>query len=271
MYKLCATFLSNSPAQRSLARQSAKSYSASLRAGPALCRLATCLAIPAFAQTLPPTATNSSPIKIEGAQGCCAPGAFEASVLAELDRQVDAQKNALIALRAKYSEDHPDVETAKLNLAILQAKRDALARTNAEIANRRVAALLDPDLLARGTAGSANRAAQPAAHETLFDFSKSQTITGSITQLNLVNPYSVVTVDASGVLTTVFLASANALATAGWVQGALKRGDRITVTGAPARGGSNILQATEVSSNGMRLSSRPAVVMSRDAVGAYEK
>jgi hypothetical protein len=229
------------------------------------------LAIQAFAQTPAPTATNLSPIKVEGAETHGTFGAFEASVLAGLDRQVDAQKDTLAALRAKYSEDNPEVQTAKLNLAILQARRDALARKNADIANMRVAAILDPGLLTRGTSASPNRGAQPAAHEALFDFSKSQTITGTITQLNLVNPYSVVTVNVSGALTNVFLASANALAAAGWSRGTVKLGDQITVTGAPARGGSNILQATEASSNGKPLFSRPAVELSPDAVGAYEK
>src|SRR5580692_11413322 len=98
------------------------------------------LTIRAFAQT--PAPTPADRIRIEGADASNAPfGAFEASVLAGLDRQVDAQKNTLAALRAKYNEDYPDVETAKLNLAILQARRDALARTNAEIANMRVAVL----------------------------------------------------------------------------------------------------------------------------------
>jgi hypothetical protein len=194
-------------------------------------------------------------------------GAFEASVLAGLDSQVDAQVKTLAALRAKYNDDYPDVETAKLNLAVLQAKRDALARKNADIANTRVAVLLDPGLLTRGPAS----ATQPAAHEALFDFSKSQTITGTITQLNFVNPYSVLTVNVSGALTNVFLASANALAAGGWSRGAVKPGDPITVTGAPARGGSNILQATEVSSNGKPLFSRPGVELSRAAAAAYEK
>ena len=230
--------------------------------------LAGLLTASAFAQT--PTPSDRSPIKIEGV-GTLTPGAFEASVLAELDRQVDAQKSTLIALRAKYSEDYPGVETAKLNLAILQARRDALARTNADIANTRVAALLDPGMLARGGPAGPNPGAQPAAHEALFDFSKSQTITGTVGQFNLVNPYSVLTVNVSGVLTNVFLASANALAAAGWIRGAVKLGDPITVTGAPARGGSNILQATDVSSRGKPLFSRPAVELSRDAVQAYEK
>jgi hypothetical protein len=134
-------------------------------------------AIRAFAQTPAP---NAAPIRIEGADASNAPfGAFEASVLAGLDRQVSAQANTLAALRAKYSEDNSEVETAKLNLAILQARRDALARKNADIANTRVAVLLDPGLLTRGTSASLNRGAQPAPHEALFDFSKSQTITGT--------------------------------------------------------------------------------------------
>jgi hypothetical protein len=54
----------------------------------------------------------------------------------------------------------------------------------------RVAALLDPSLFTRGTNDSVNRAAQPAAHEALFDFSKSETVTGTITQLNLSNSSS---------------------------------------------------------------------------------
>ncbi len=228
--------------------------------------LAAVFTMRAVAQTPAPV----NPIKIEGAQPSGIDG-FEASVLAGFDRRVDAQKTTLAALRAQHNEDYPDVQTAKLNLAILQAQRDALARMNADRANIRVAALLDPGLFTRGAVNSPNRAAEPAAHETLFDFSKSQTITGTITILTFVRPYSVVTVDVSGVLTNVFLASTNALAAAGWSQGAVKRGDPITITGAPARGGSNILQATEVSSNGKPLFSRPAVELSRDAVRAYEK
>ncbi len=226
------------------------------------------LAIRAFAQT---PASNATPIRIEGAGTVSTFGAFEASVLAGLDRQVAAQIDTLVALRAKYNDDNPEVETAKLSLAILQAGRDALARKNADIANTRVAVLLDPGLLTRGTTASPNRGAQPAAHEALFDFSKSQTITGTITVLTLVNPYSLLTVNVSGAMTKVFLASANALAAGGWIRGTVKPGDQITVTGAPARGGSNILQATEASSNGKPLFSRPAVELSRDAVAAYEK
>jgi hypothetical protein len=71
------------------------------------------LAMQAFAQTPAPTGTQTFGTF----------GAFEASVLAGLDSQVHAQANTLAALRAKYNEDYPDVETAKLNLAILQARR----------------------------------------------------------------------------------------------------------------------------------------------------
>ncbi len=67
-----------------------------------------------------------------------------------------------------------------------------------------------------------------------------------------------------------FLASSNALAAAGWSRGTVKLGDQV-IPGAPARGGSNIPQATEASSNGKRFFSRPAVELSQDAVGAYEK
>jgi len=173
--------------------------------------LAALLAIGAFGQTPGPYATVRAHIRIEGGEVHGTFGSFEASVLAGLDRQVIDQENILIALRAKYNEDYPDVQTAKLNLAILQAGRDKVARTNADIANMRVAALLDPGMLTRGTGDSSNRAVQPAAHETLF------------------------------------------------------------VIGAPARGGSNILQATEASSNGKPLFSRPAAELSLDAVAAYEK
>jgi len=232
--------------------------------------LGTLLAVRTFAQT-PAPAAGLAPVKVEGAETVGTFGAFEASVLAELDRQVGAQISTLAALRAKYNEDYPDVETAKLNLAILQAKRDALARKNADIANMRVAALLDPGLLARGASDSVNRASQPAAHEALFDFGKSRTITGTITQLNLVNPYSVLIVNVAGVPTNVFLASANALAAGGWSRGTVKLGDQVTVTGSPARGGSNTLQATGVSFNGKPIFIRPAVELRQRAVEAYEK
>ena len=198
--------------------------------------LAALFTIGGFAQT--PAA-----IRVEGAEAHGTLGAFEASVLAGLDSKVDAQKNTLAALRTQYKEDYPDVQTAKLNLAILQAQRDKLARMNADIANMRIAALLDPATMNR--ANSANRATEPAPHEALFDFSKSQTITGTISVLTLVSPYSVVTVDVAGVPTNVFLASTNALAKGGWSTGMVKRGDPITVKGAPARGGANILQALD--------------------------
>jgi hypothetical protein len=54
--------------------------------------LAALLTIRALAQTPAPTAADRSPIKVEGAETGTF-GAFEASVLAGLDRQVDAQKN----------------------------------------------------------------------------------------------------------------------------------------------------------------------------------
>jgi len=192
-------------------------------------------------------------------------GAFEASVLAGLDRQVDAQKETLAALRARLSENHPEVEAAMLNLALLQAKRDALAMTNAEIANRRVAVMLDPGLL------TGSRADQPAAHDSLFDFSKSEVVTGTITQLNFSSPYSVLTVNVSGVLRNVFLASTNALAAAGWNRGTVRIGDQISVAGSPARARANILQATQVSAGGRTLFSRPDAELTREAAGVYEK
>ena len=230
--------------------------------------LAAVLAIPALAQTSAPIAAGPIQSQTWSIEGNSIPpqtfGEFEASVLAGLDRQVHAQQDTLLALRDKYKEDSPEVQTAKLKLAVLQARRDKLARTNTEIASLRIAAILDLESRTRA-------AGQPAAHETLFDFSKSQTTTGTITILSLAKPYSVVTINVAGTPTDVFLASLNALAAGGWTPNSVKPGDTITVTGAPARGGSPMLPASEVSFNGKPLFSRPAVELTQAAVATYEK
>jgi len=116
-----------------------------------------------------------------------------------------------------------------------------------------------------------------SAHEALFDFTKSDTITGRVIQIELSSPYSFISIAPSspshfGPLVQVFVASANALARAGWTGGTIgKLGDQITVTGAPAVDGGATLQATQVTYNGQVLFSRPNGPLPQNAMGAYEK
>ena len=116
-----------------------------------------------------------------------------------------------------------------------------------------------------------------SGHEALFDFTKTDTITGRVIQLDWTNPYSFVSIAPSaqshfGPLVQAFVASANTLSRAGWTrENGPKLGDQITITGAPALDGSSTMQATQVTFNGQVLFSRPSGPLPQNAMGAYEK
>ncbi|HEY4362501.1 MAG TPA: DUF6152 family protein [Bryobacteraceae bacterium] len=116
-----------------------------------------------------------------------------------------------------------------------------------------------------------------SGHEALFDFGKTETITGRVIQVSLMNPYSFISIAPSsqshlGPLVQAFVASTNALSRAGWTRdNGPKLGDQITITGAPAVDGSSTLQATQVTYRDQVLFSRPNGPLPQNAMGAYEK
>jgi hypothetical protein len=86
-----------------------------------------------------------------------------------------------------------------------------------------------------------------------FDFTYATTVTGTVTQIQMMNPRAWLTVSSPGTLTPqirVAVSSPGALAAQGWNKDTLKLGDQVTVVGAPARDHSSTLQATSVSANG---------------------
>jgi len=123
-----------------------------------------------------------------------------------------------------------------------------------------------------------------ADHERLFDFGGTVTVTGTVSQIALINPYSWLTVNpltinVSGMThgeiqgpVRISLASPKTLEQAtGWTRDTLKLGQTVTVIGAPAIDGSATLQAVSISLNGKTLFARPSVAMSTTAVKAYEQ
>jgi polysaccharide chain length determinant protein (PEP-CTERM system associated) len=53
-----------------------------------------------------------------------------AQKLGNLDRQIQEQQTAIAAMRERYTEDYPDLQSAKDRLAFLQRQRDAAAKEN---------------------------------------------------------------------------------------------------------------------------------------------
>lgn len=88
-------------------------------------------------------------------------------------------------------------------------------------------------------------AAQLAAHHSVlgFDGQQGTTITGRVEQVLMANPHTIIVVRAdnepgAGERWIVESEGAAVLRRLGWEAGAIEIGDRVTVTGAPARDGS---------------------------------
>ena len=96
--------------------------------------------------------------------------------------------------------------------------------------------------------------ARPAlAHHggAAFDQTKPQTLQGTVTQLDFVNPHVVVWFDVANPDGTVtkwsgWLTAPNKLQRAGWDRHTLKPGDKITIVGNQQKNGSPVLQIRSV-------------------------
>ncbi len=107
----------------------------------------------------------------------------------------------------------------------------------------------------------AKRAALDASHDAEFDFTDIITLTGTVKQIQMMNPNAWLTVElADSILppVRVSVASPSTLAAAGWNRDTVKLGDQVSITGAMARDGSLTMQATSVSHNGTVLFTRSA-------------
>ena len=98
-------------------------------------------------------------------------------------------------------------------------------------------------------------------HDVEFDFTKYVTMRGKVLNVVLSNPYSWLFVNYNGNVDTpmrVSLASRDTLFQGGWTYQAVKAGDEVVFTGAPALDGSATMQATSVSVNGSVIFTRSA-------------
>lgn len=110
--------------------------------------------------------------------------------------------------------------------------------------------------LARGGIGALalTIAAVAAAHHNsapIYDFSKSITVEGTVLEFQFINPHARIRLaagggEASGDEWLAEGANAVALRHNGWTGAEIKTGDRITVTGSPARDGSRRMEWREV-------------------------
>jgi hypothetical protein len=101
--------------------------------------------------------------------------------------------------------------------------------------------------------GGAVYVAQEPDHDAQFDFSRLMTLTGTVLQVQWLNPYAWLTVEAASPGASPYLVSLDSpavLMAGGWNRDTVKPGGQITVVGAAARDGSSTLQATSVSANG---------------------
>jgi hypothetical protein len=96
-------------------------------------------------------------------------------------------------------------------------------------------------------------AATAAGHHNAaprFDFSKSVTVEGTVVEFEFINPHARIRLTAHGAdgAEDWLAEGANAVALRlnGWTGAEIKPGDRITVTGAPARDGSRRMEWREV-------------------------
>ena len=96
--------------------------------------------------------------------------------------------------------------------------------------------------------------ARPAlAHHggAAFDQTKQQTLQGTVTQLDFVNPHVVVWFDVQGADGTTtkwsgWLTAPNKLQRAGWTRRTLNPGDKVTVVGNQQKNGSPVLQIRRI-------------------------
>lgn len=84
-----------------------------------------------------------------------------------------------------------------------------------------------------------------------FDQTKQQTLTGTVTRMDFVNPHVVVyfNVQGAGGTTTEWsgwLTAPNKLQRAGWTKNTLKPGDKVTIVGNQQKNGSPVLQIRKV-------------------------
>ena len=66
------------------------------------------------------------------AEGTVSMGQQKSQRLAEADRDIENQRSQIAALRNKYKDNYPDVQTAVHNLEILQGRRDDILKEEAE-------------------------------------------------------------------------------------------------------------------------------------------
>jgi len=96
--------------------------------------------------------------------------------------------------------------------------------------------------------------AQPAlAHHggAAFDQTKQQTLTGTLTRMDFVNPHVVVYINVQNPDGTTtewsgWLTAPNKLQRAGWTKNTLKPGDKVTLVGNQQKNGSPVLQIRKV-------------------------
>ena len=96
--------------------------------------------------------------------------------------------------------------------------------------------------------------ARPAlAHHggAAFDQSKTQTLTGTVTRMDFVNPHVVVYMNVQNPDGTTtewsgWLTAPNKLQRAGWTKNTLKPGDKVTLVGNQQKNGSPVLQIRKI-------------------------
>ena len=79
-----------------------------------------------------------------------------------------------------------------------------------------------------------------------FDQTKQQTLQGTVTQLDFVNPHVVVWFDVPSAKWSGWLTAPNKLQRAGWTKNTLKPGDTLTVVGNQQKNGSPVLQIRKI-------------------------
>jgi hypothetical protein len=99
------------------------------------------------------------------------------------------------------------------------------------------------------------RAALDAVHDAEFDFTKTVTVSGTVTQLATVDSFNVLTVAPLGGVAPIRVS----LDAVSWSRGNVKIGDQVTIVGAPARDGSSTIQAIAVTSAGHEVFARTVV------------